>query len=568
MGEQDPAIEPLPYKIYTTLEPIPLPRDFPDIGSARARCSGGHRRARSRRAPCRTWTRVARLCLRSNGLLKRWRSPSGREIEFRAAGCTGARYHLELYLVCGELPGLEAGVYQYAAHDHSLRQLRAGDYRAAVVAATGQEPAIAAAPVIAIWTSTFWRNAWRYQARAYRHVYWDTATALANLLAVAADAATPSAGRARVRRRRDQRPARRRRRAGGGRLPRRPGPVRRRAAASPAIAPLGLATLPLSEREIVFPEIGAMHAASSLDIRRRGQRLARRRVRAVRSATRRTRRSRCSRWTAATLPTDPIDAVIERRRSNRHYAAETPISFAALSTMLIASLHGTAMDCLVPGRAAALHPLPHRQQRRRACNRAPTSCIRGASRRSSCCEPARCATAASRLACDQDYAADAHVNAYALTDLEPVLEHFGNRGYRLAQLEAALFGAKLQLAAHALGLGRGRLDLLRRRGHGVLLPARRGQELHVHRRLRRPAPPIDHGSGREEQVPATCRTNASASMTRRVTLQYARAKTTRRSLIPPQTMHRPDAAIARKLAPPAAMSNTMCTIWASSGSTR
>ena len=62
--------------------------------------------------------------------------------------------------------------------------------------------------------------------------------------------------------------------------------------------------------------------------------------------------------------------------------------------------------------------------------------------------------AASRLACDQDYAADAHVNAYALTDLGPLLEHFGNRGYRVAQLEAALFGAKLQLAAHALGSGR------------------------------------------------------------------------------------------------------------------
>ena len=91
-----------------------------------------------------------------------------------------------------QLPGLEAGVYQYAAHDHSLRQLRAGDYRAAVVAATGQEPAIAAAPVIAVWTSTFWRNAWRYQARAYRHVYWDAATALANLLAVAADARLPA----------------------------------------------------------------------------------------------------------------------------------------------------------------------------------------------------------------------------------------------------------------------------------------------------------------------------------------------------------------------------------------
>ena len=84
----------------------------------------------------------------------RWRSPTGREIEFRAAGCTGARYHLELYLVCGDLPGLAAGVYHYAAHDHSLRQLRAGDYREAVIEATGQEPATAAAPVIAIWTST------------------------------------------------------------------------------------------------------------------------------------------------------------------------------------------------------------------------------------------------------------------------------------------------------------------------------------------------------------------------------------------------------------------------------
>ena len=61
--------------------------------------------------------------------------------------------------------------------------------------------------------------------------------------------------------------------------------------------------------------------------------------------------------------------------------------------------------------------------------------------------------AAFLLACDQDYAAAAHVNVYALTDLAPVLAHFGNRGYRLAQLEAALFGAKLQLAAHALGLG-------------------------------------------------------------------------------------------------------------------
>jgi len=449
MGEQDPAIEPLPYKIYTTLAPIPLPRNFPtsDLPALDAIAATGEIQISSAVPDVNS---IARLCLRSNGLLKRWRSPSGREIEFRAAGCTGARYHLELYLVCGELLGLEPGVYQYAAHDHSLRQLRAGDYRAAVVAATGQEPAIAAAPLIAVWTSTFWRNAWRYQARAYRHVYWDTATALANLLAVAADARLPA-------------------RVVLGFADDEINALldvdgEREAAVSlvalgrsndappdlPEIRPLGLTTLPLSEREIDFPEIGAMHAASSL-----------------------TSGAEASAWRtgafvpsvpspveapiplqlldAAAAPTDSIDTVIERRRSNRHYAEETPVSFAALSTMLIASLKGTAMDCLIPDApplftpylivnnvaglspgAYAVHPEQQTLELLRAGEMRDT---------------------ASRLACDQDYAGIAHVNAYALTDLAPVLEHFGNRGYRVAQLEAALFGAKLQLAAHALGLG-------------------------------------------------------------------------------------------------------------------
>src|SRR2546423_15551267 len=42
-----------------------------------------------------------------------------------------------------------------------------------------------------IW-STFWRNAWKYQARACRHSFWDNGTILANLLAVAAASAVPA----------------------------------------------------------------------------------------------------------------------------------------------------------------------------------------------------------------------------------------------------------------------------------------------------------------------------------------------------------------------------------------
>ncbi len=42
-------------------------------------------------------------------------------------------------------------------------------------------------------------------------------------------------------------------------------------------------------------------------------------------------------------------------------------------------------------------------------------------------------------------------NLYYLADLAPIIERYGNGGYRLAQLEAALFAGKLHLAVHALG---------------------------------------------------------------------------------------------------------------------
>ncbi|MGO8951123.1 MAG: SagB/ThcOx family dehydrogenase [Ktedonobacterales bacterium] len=60
---------------------------------------------------------------------------------------------------------------------------------------------------------------------------------------------------------------------------------------------------------------------------------------------------------------------------------------------------------------------------------------------------------ATRIALEQEYAGAAHVNCYYLTDLTPVLECYGNRGYRVAQLECAIHAGKLQLATHALGLG-------------------------------------------------------------------------------------------------------------------
>jgi hypothetical protein len=60
---------------------------------------------------------------------------------------------------------------------------------------------------------------------------------------------------------------------------------------------------------------------------------------------------------------------------------------------------------------------------------------------------------AGHLGLGQEIPADCSVNIYFLTDLNRALERLGNRGYRVAQLEAAIMGGKIYLGAYAQRLG-------------------------------------------------------------------------------------------------------------------
>jgi SagB-type dehydrogenase family enzyme len=60
---------------------------------------------------------------------------------------------------------------------------------------------------------------------------------------------------------------------------------------------------------------------------------------------------------------------------------------------------------------------------------------------------------AGHLDLGQALAADAAVNLYWLTDLDRTFARLGERGYRVAQLAAAIAGGRAYLAAYALGLG-------------------------------------------------------------------------------------------------------------------
>ena len=118
--------QPLPFKIYPTLELMRLPGEVRQIGVAALSAIAESLPARTYASP--DLEAVAQLLYLSAGITRKRKYPGG-ELYFRAAACTGALYEVELYLVCGALTNLDAGVYHFAPAELGLRLLRAGDYR-------------------------------------------------------------------------------------------------------------------------------------------------------------------------------------------------------------------------------------------------------------------------------------------------------------------------------------------------------------------------------------------------------------------------------------------------------
>src|SRR5262245_36398719 len=129
--------KPLPFKIYTTLGPIELPREVPPLDMPALEAIS--RQAETAGDAIPDLKDLAQILYYSAGVTKIKQHPGG-EIMFRAAACTGALYEIELYLVCGDLPELEAGVYHFSPHDFSLRRLRRGHYRRHVARAAASGP--------------------------------------------------------------------------------------------------------------------------------------------------------------------------------------------------------------------------------------------------------------------------------------------------------------------------------------------------------------------------------------------------------------------------------------------
>ena len=444
--------KPLLFKIYPTLEVLRLPRDFRETGRAALDVIAAPGQPASAEAVPDLET-LAQLLFFSAGVVRSKRQEQV-EIFFRAAACTGALYEIELYVVCTDLPGskdsagLAAGIYHFGVAEFGLRQLRAGDFRQTLVEATGGDPSIAHAPVTIICTGTYWRNAWKYRSRTYRHFGWDNGTILANLLAISEASKLPA-------------------RIVTGFVDAQVNELlsvdtKREVAFSlvsighqkatppspPKISPLKLPIVPYSKEEVDYPAMRKMHEASSLDSASE--------ITALQGKTPSSDAPKPKGavtalvWPNDSIPEDSIEKVISRRGSTRQFSRES-ITLPQLSLMLDRATRGIPADFLdssgshlndlylivnnVDGLAAGAY---FYQWKTKALE---------------LLKPGDFRDKAGFLGLEQQLPADAAVDVFFLADLKKILERYGNRGYRAAQLEAGILGGKLYLGAYAQRLG-------------------------------------------------------------------------------------------------------------------
>ena len=190
--------KPIPFKIYLKLPSVDLPTNFPTPEANALSCITAVIRqtppdytkqltAKLSKNTVTSTSKVdmgnlAEILFFSAGITREMKYPYG-NYYMRAASATGALYPIELYVVCDDVsPNLVAGVYHFSPADFSLRQIRKGGYKR-YLADTANNQDIARAPFTIIFTSFAWRNAWKYQARSYRHWFWDSGVIAANLLA-------------------------------------------------------------------------------------------------------------------------------------------------------------------------------------------------------------------------------------------------------------------------------------------------------------------------------------------------------------------------------------------------
>src|SRR5919108_233351 len=504
--------KPIPFKIYLELPFTPLPVDFPkpeanalscissminqrprddkkELSPATTTKSVDSKNTSARIPPSLHIENLAEILFFSAGITRELKYPYGKYY-MRAASATGALYPIELYVVCDDiLHDLVAGVYHFSPLDFSLTQIRKGRYKGYLAVATANNQDIVNSAISIIFTSYAWRNAWKYQARSYRHWFWDSGVITANLLATAHSMDLPTRlitgflddNVNQLLGLEDQREAAIAIAAIGRADPKDTITSNQQQSDMAKISHAPIPKVrPLSKRgEINYPEIWELNRASKLANKKEMEEW----INNARSNHHYHLLSTTSNGShkKGTKPADDnnviviitpneLDEVMKNSRSLRETIlwrgssrrfARADISFSVLKTILFNSTRGIPMDILRDGDSLidiyfiangieGLNPGAYFYNR-------STSSSDSAANPGGSIEKLR-EIASSRnisgyLCLGQSLFSDASAVFFLMTNLQSVLRSLGNRGYRASQFEAGIIAGKIYLAAYALGIG-------------------------------------------------------------------------------------------------------------------
>jgi SagB-type dehydrogenase family enzyme len=433
---------PSQFKEYQNLPSISLPRDFPHPKENSAKAIAGQLNKKSDQVGIET---LAEILFFSGGLTRKMRI--GSDFHYmRAASATGALYPIELYVISGRIPGLDPGVYHFNPFLFSLVKLREGDYRTTLENAGSKNSS--SAPFTIALTSIAWRNAWKYEARSYRHWFWDSGVIAANLLATANSAGfparlelgfvDPAVDKLLVLQSKKEATVALAIIGEDQHL--------KSTSAPPPVRDFELEISPLSREEVDYTVIWETNEASQLKTKAE--------VESWRTSSPETQETLSGapsfplpKRSLDSVPT--LDKVILQRGSTRRFAHQ-PISLDNLSTIMETSSTEIPLDFLAENQSLIdFYFIANDVQ-------GLASGSYFYNRETSSLEQLKLVKSRSMsgyLSLGQQLFSDASVVFFLMTSLNQVLHSLGNRGYRAAQFEAGVRAGKIYLASYALGIG-------------------------------------------------------------------------------------------------------------------
>ena len=422
--------KPHPFKDYVGLEPIALRDVAPDTDYPAPDALAGHLNPAVRDLDL---TEMTRLLALSAGVIRVKTFPDGERFFFRTYACAGALYPVEVYVACSRVGGLDPGIYHFHPREKSLRMIREGDPKPYLSRATAVNDSVTRARATVILSGIPWRTAWKYEARGYRHLFWDAGMIVANLLALAASGGhvtevvlgfvdhevnaligvdgTKEMAVALVTLGIDSDDA--------------------AAVAPDAPAPIEHDVHPLSRREKDYDELLDAHAASVLT----SPEETRAWRRSPRSSVDGRRGEHCR---------DAIEKVIRRRGSSRAFS-HRPIGRDHFNQVIAGGVSPLAADWAPPlvKLALIINAVDNLSPGAYRIEEGGFELVAEGDLRDE----------ASFLCLQQPLGGDAATTVFLVSDLAEATETLGPRGYRAAQLEAGIRAGRLYLGAYACGFG-------------------------------------------------------------------------------------------------------------------